>query len=268
MMEEAIRNGTWIAPLPGMPGANARGGANKVDLSKKPRMWEAYLGSQGKRWRVQGRGRDSMLFGEGGEGTWEGVLPFAAVWVGEKGEKGDQEAGVAASSNAVQGTTADADAPRAPVQARARNVLRSFGRMISPVSTSPTSPLPASPASPATDQPTNGSSTYLPLGSAPGTLRVAVLIAMPSPRSSSHYPSSSSAPSSLPHPLAGSSSSSSHPTSHPLSSVEEDDDDPLPHLEMGVAELPIVAPPSEHAELGVGTGEVSRKESLGSRESV
>ncbi|KAF9260821.1 hypothetical protein L218DRAFT_561197 [Marasmius fiardii PR-910] len=41
MIEEAIRNGTWIPP------ANLSRGGVKVDLSKKPQMWEAMLGGGG-----------------------------------------------------------------------------------------------------------------------------------------------------------------------------------------------------------------------------
>jgi len=38
MVEEAIRNGTWMPPPPGHGRT-----APRVDLSKKPRMWDLYL---------------------------------------------------------------------------------------------------------------------------------------------------------------------------------------------------------------------------------
>ncbi|TFK60645.1 hypothetical protein BDN72DRAFT_506033 [Pluteus cervinus] len=41
MMEEAIRNGTWIPPAPTIGGHTGR---VKVDLSKKPKMFEVWLG--------------------------------------------------------------------------------------------------------------------------------------------------------------------------------------------------------------------------------
>ncbi|KAG7100063.1 hypothetical protein E1B28_001848 [Marasmius oreades] len=41
MVEEAIRNGTWIPPT------NSPRGGVKVDLSQKPKMWEAILGGGG-----------------------------------------------------------------------------------------------------------------------------------------------------------------------------------------------------------------------------
>ncbi|KAK7455864.1 hypothetical protein VKT23_010901 [Stygiomarasmius scandens] len=49
MVEEAIRNGTYVpgmfGPTPGAwRGAGAGGRGSKVDLGQKPRMWEAYLG--------------------------------------------------------------------------------------------------------------------------------------------------------------------------------------------------------------------------------
>lgn len=43
MIEEAIANGTWIPPTP-TTGAGGRGGRDKVDLTKKPKMYEAYIG--------------------------------------------------------------------------------------------------------------------------------------------------------------------------------------------------------------------------------
>jgi len=92
--------------------------------------------------------------------------------------------------------------------------------------------------------------TELSSKSSPTTIRVAVLIAMPSPPSSSSHASSSTPP-----PLLSASITSSSSKSHPLEpsspttlvrvpiggdNNKNDDEESLPHLEMGVADVVVV----------------------------
>ncbi|KAF5326510.1 hypothetical protein D9611_000717 [Ephemerocybe angulata] len=74
MVEEAMRNGTWVPQEPG--GRTQRRG---VDLSKKPGMWDVYLGGTGG---VGGVGGESGFHGESGSGYEKGYGG------GEKGEEG------------------------------------------------------------------------------------------------------------------------------------------------------------------------------------
>ncbi|KIY50245.1 hypothetical protein FISHEDRAFT_71854 [Fistulina hepatica ATCC 64428] len=60
LIEEAIRNGTWV-----LPPAQAA----KVDLSKKPRMYEVYVDKEGNMYNA----------------TWEAVTPFAAACISSPG---------------------------------------------------------------------------------------------------------------------------------------------------------------------------------------
>ena len=139
MIEEAIRNGTWVPPAPALRPA-------KVDLSKKPRLWEAFIdkrgdlvgyaavggagrgGGKGKKggkrggyMRVGGTGG-----GEGGEGKtineawrvemgreWDLIRPFAAAYLPPSsttttGGSGDVDASSPArtlTQTSVSGTT-------------------------------------------------------------------------------------------------------------------------------------------------------------------
>ena len=89
-------------------------------------------------------------------------------------------------------------------------------------------------------------------------MRVAVFIAMPKPPSAephSHPHSHSSSTAS--HPLQPSTSSSYHPPH-----LDDDDEQPLPHLEMGVADVLVVPP--ESAESPVRSGKKAQRGSLGS----
>jgi hypothetical protein len=60
MVEEAIRNGTWVPPAPKV----------RVDLRKKPRLWDAWVAPP-----VLGGVGTGPAGGEGGErDEWEGIM--------------------------------------------------------------------------------------------------------------------------------------------------------------------------------------------------
>ena len=193
---------------------------SRVDLSKKPELWEAYLGGGGC--LAGGLGRESGK--ELGLGTnwkfeylkdWESIKPICA----------DQPASLSDSDPTSNSTSLTPPS----TLARARMFLNP------PM---PTIPLPPSSDNGSNTQSTNISVTELSPNS-PTTVRVTVLIAMPSP--SSHGPSPSSS-------ASLSSSLSSQPqlaTSHPLQlscpRPNATVDEPLPHLEMGVAQV-IIGP--------------------------
>ena len=245
-----MRNGTWIPPMPA-----AR--PPRVDLSKKPELWEAYLGGGG--WQVGGLGN-----GSGKEGTnwkfdyskdWESIKPICADYATSQSPP--------SSGSTHNLTTLSPPVPNpnpAPItllthrgdeenQQTAQisttpSLLARARQFINPPL--PTFPLPL--ASTAADNGTNNAhSTNISVtelsSNSPTTVRVAVLIAMPS--LSSHG-------SSTPPSTSYSSSPSSKPqltTSDPLQSScsprpnATNDEQPLPLLEMGVAEVVIC--PSE-----------------------
>ncbi|KAF7296223.1 hypothetical protein HMN09_01091300 [Mycena chlorophos] len=69
MLEEAIANGTWVPPA-------QRG---KVDLRKKPRMWDAWMAPP-TRAGVVGEEADEVK-GGGRTDEWGAVMPFAASYI-------------------------------------------------------------------------------------------------------------------------------------------------------------------------------------------
>ncbi|KAG6864161.1 hypothetical protein C0991_011979 [Blastosporella zonata] len=76
MVEEAIRNGTWPPPSPGGSGSFGRGGNRRgVDLSKKPKLWEAYVGQKDKEPKHSGK-MDTIT-----ELQWDTIRPFSATHV-------------------------------------------------------------------------------------------------------------------------------------------------------------------------------------------
>ena len=250
MVEEAIRNGTWVPPTaPTRP--------PRVDLSKTPTLWEAYL-SDGA-WHVKGLGQEGMGWKFEGSKDWESIKPVCADYTGALTFPNSNSTTNLSPPNPVPVPTPTATlippAPRGDEEnQRTAEVsttpsLLSRARMLLNPTPLPTSPLPPSSASPdnANTHPT-AMSTVDP--SSPTTMRVAVLIAMPSPLHSSHGSSSA---------LSGSFSSLSSnsyvpqpTTSHPLQlspsptiSAADAGEHSLPHLEMGIAEVAIG--PSENS---------------------
>lgn len=261
MVEEAIRNGTWVPPAPA-----AR--APRVDLSKKPTLWEAYLGDG--RWHVgeirglgQGSGKDlgiSTHWKFEHSKDWESLKPVCADYI----PSGTSVHDSASTPNltlsppvpipvpapitalAPASSSRDEENQRTAQASTSPSVLSRVKMFLNPPP--PIFPLPVSSAS-ATDLnrdvPTNISMTEL-RSSPPTTMRVAVLIAMPSP------PPSHGSSTALSTSLSSSTSSSNYKpmTSHPLQTpppqtlrATDDEEHPLPQLEMGVVE--VVVGPSE-----------------------
>ena len=257
MIEEAIRNGTYVPPV--RPG--------HVDPSKKPQLWEAYIGSDGG-WQT---GRSSSFsHGSGKKGLdistnwksenstdWESIKPICAAYT-------EPLTSVSYSGSTPNLTTslsppisipAPISGPRGDDEENQRTAEVPTG------TTTTTTPslltrartfLNPNPASSSAQNETNSqsnspniSTTELISNSPLPTIRVAVLIAMPSPSSSS---SSSHGSSSTP---LSTSLSQKPTTSHPLelspsptTSVRDEKQQQqqplLPQLEMGVADVQVV----------------------------
>ncbi|KAJ7291593.1 hypothetical protein C8J57DRAFT_1273470 [Mycena rebaudengoi] len=191
MVEEAIANGTWIPPAPRI----------KVDLRKKPKLWDAYV---------------SPPPGAGEGKEWDRVMPFAASYA----------------------------RPPAPSRTPSSHNLASAAAVSSP-SLSPntaTSPHSLAPAFAG-----DSAAAIDSAGLVQPRVRVAVLIAMPSRDGSALYP------------LSGAASSSSSST-HPLDAapapawrtapVDDEDEAPLPYLEVGLVHVGVVSAADADDESG------------------
>ena len=247
MVEEAIRNGTWIPPTPAVRPA-------RVDLSKKPELWEAYLGDNG--WQL-----GSFGHGSGKEldknwkfeysRDWESIKPICASYyvapltsVPYSGSTPNLTS-LPPPVSIPTSTPTNPSAPRGDGDDNQRTPEVSTGTTPS-LLTRARIFLNSTSASSSADNGTNAHSNSANISltelssNSPASVRVAVLIAMPSPSyhgsSTSTTPLSASFPSSL--------SSKVEPTaSHPLQlspsrvRVTDDEEHTLPHLEMGVAEV-------------------------------
>lgn len=272
MVEEAIANGTWVATAPGT-GAGGRGrvGRARVDLGKKPKMYEAWLGpgagvAAGAAEKAGGGDvRDEkeiphMDMGEGDE--WETIKPFSAEYL--TSPPGASSV-AAATEQGVQGGVAAAEVPPPRM-----SFLRRLGGYLASTHVQ-TSPLPEPPEPPPAATPPRQEEAA---DDGPTRVRVSVIIAMPSPPNLNPHPNSqgttttathshatghalSPSPSSPVSPLSP--SSSANPQSpHPRA----DDEPPLPHIEFGVADL-IVASPSRASSIRHGHAH-GKKMSVGS----
>jgi len=253
MVEEAIRNGTWIPPTPAARAA-------RVDLSKKPELWEAYLGGGGS-WQLGSFGHGSGKEFEYSR-DWESIKPVYAGYsepltsVPYSGSTPNLTS-LASPVFIPTPTPTNHSASRgdheenrrtAEVSSGAPRSLLSRARIFLNSSTVPA----ASSADNGTNSRSNSANISMTElnSNSPSTIRVAVLIAMPSP--SSHGSST---------PLSASlSSSKSQPSSsHPLElspspttlRSTDDEEQPLPHLEMGVAD--VVMGRSENSPTWVST---------------
>ncbi|KAJ3509730.1 hypothetical protein NLJ89_g5063 [Agrocybe chaxingu] len=278
MVEEAIRNGTWVPPAPANTSRSPR-----VDLSKKPILWDAYIGKDGG---LVGYGKDGAFYSAGGAGSekisnawradsstveWDAIRPFSAAYVGPESDSPPPATPIPLPTTA---SLANELPLRLTARERSRRIFSRVAQAFNPTPVQ-TSPLPApvvagqriglNSRTPSSIGQGNRSTADIPMtelperGDMPPAMRVAVLIAMPS-RSASQ--ASSSRPSS---------SAGSHPTptpSHPLEATpriqsaarEKDGEKPLPHLEVGVAEVVVVP---EHSS--TGGLDINRKASVGSR---
>lgn len=241
MVEEAVRNGTYVPPTPPVRPA-------RVDLSQKPELWEAYLGGGGWQPGNYGYGSRKELdisanWKSECSRDWECIKPLNAAYA-------DPLSTVPCSGSTPSlsppvftpvPTPTNPSAPRGDDEENRRTAevpssLFSRARIF-------LNPNSASSPDNGTESraiSTNVSMTELSSNSPP-IVRVSVLIAMPSPSSHKSFsPLSASLSSSLSckaqpttsHPLESSSSSS--PTT---TMVTDDEEHPLPHLEMGVADV-------------------------------
>ena len=245
MVEEAIRNGTWVPPTPPVRPA-------RVDLSKKPELWEAYLGDSG--WQLgNGTGKEfdkNWKFEYSRD--WESIKPISASYYTAPLTSVSYSGSTPNLTNLPPpvyiptSTPTNPSAPRGDGDDNQRTPEVSTGTTPSLLTRARIFLNPTS-ASSSADNGTNAHSNSANISltelspNSPASVRVAVLIAMPSP---SYHGSSTSTT-----PLSASFPSSLSPkveptTSHPLqlspSRVRvtvDDEDHSLPHLEMGVAEV-------------------------------
>lgn len=224
MMEEAIRNGTWIPPVPGSGASRPR-----VDLSKKPVMWEAYLGG-GERSAYLHNGNKlvqpdvSSASSTDADKDWENIKPIFAAYL--------SKAPTPAPLPLPSASDLRPPEPPATMETRLNNLVDWAARIISPTPATPLSPLPA----PLGNGNMQDVSTTTEDERGPPRVRVAVLIAMPSPHHSS--PSTS------------------------RDRLIQNSEEELPHLEMGVATLPVLSHEGEEVHTHKG------KNSIGSRDSA
>ncbi|EDR09313.1 uncharacterized protein LACBIDRAFT_326010 [Laccaria bicolor S238N-H82] len=230
MVEEAIRNGTWVAPAP----LTSRASRN-VDLSKKPKMWEVYLGQGGFGYGEKG--------GEEYCAQWDAIQPFSAAYVTPTTSDTQDDHRTGSNDQLPHPATTTTSPPR-PFFSRIMNRT--------PSSTSNPSSFPlttrtntiTSSTDANNDNTDTPSTTIIPplAPTGPPTVRVAVLIVMPFQRTQQSH-----------------SHSSSHSRSR-VTSPSEEEEEQLPYLDVGVAELPVLSTDSTEAT-------DRRKESMGSRES-
>lgn len=251
MVEEAIRNGTWVPPAP--PSRPVR-----VDLSKKPKMWEAFIDGKGAivgmrdgdgqgdgagagQWYTPGGAVGGAGKGIGGRADinadwqfehsreWDTIKPFSAAYVAP--DEADTLPGrlgslpSTTSINRIIGTTPTTPVispPSVPREPLHRALITSARRILSPTPQQ-TSPLPGPSLSyngtaPGESDTTAGAGQVMAelnsrAGKAPTAVRVAVLIAMPKPPGAHEH----------------------HGSAHP------EEEEPLPHIEVGVAQVLVVS---------------------------
>lgn len=171
MVEEAIRNGTWIPPPP-ETGTFGTGRA-RVDLSRKPKLWDAYLGTTEKSAQT--------------EWDWESIRPFSASYIAPP--PGDATNGAnAAGGRAV----ASAQTPRLSYPQR----VTRFFHPDRPEFTAQYQLEARTPATDAAATPNVAGGNEEVVPTPPKQIRVAVLIAMPhrGPERNTGVASSSTAP--------------------------------------------------------------------------
>jgi hypothetical protein len=252
MIEEAIRNGTWVPPI----SSAGRGAGPRVDLTKRPRMWEVYLD-------LNQQQQQHMPMVMSDERDWESMKPIMATYINDQsaarkaqpnpaGGAGAGSAGGTGRGGGQDDTNGgDRISSSGQIFQRFTHGLR---RVIGPYSSN----------NGTGNNTRQGSSTNLPGGqndpvpmtevgvptTSPSKVRVAVLIAMPRPNnsssttaSSSTSPSTSTSRSASTPPSSGSqilltaaatTATTNNNNNNPTTSDEEEE---LPHIEMGVADL-------------------------------
>ncbi|KAK2460434.1 hypothetical protein APHAL10511_007599 [Amanita phalloides] len=213
MIEEAIRNGTLFPPL-----ATGYGLRTRVDLSKKPKIWDAWIEKQEQ--PTSGRSREKEWY-------WDMMKPLSAVYVVPAGSRSSGNRDDYSSSNR-QGTMSSRQSLRVRVGSAARHAGRTLAHY---VSTRPSINTPHSSSQSSSTQ-LSSPTVLADLSSGYATVKVAVLIAMP--RKSATKGSPPFSPSSSLQPL------------HSLL-PSHDEEEQLPHLEMGVTEVRVMPSPDDNA---------------------
>ncbi|KAH7882594.1 hypothetical protein F5I97DRAFT_1931153 [Phlebopus sp. FC_14] len=160
LVEEAIRAGTWVPHQFGPEGRRRR------DIGEKPRMWDAWIQNT----------HDEEGGGGGGneKGNWDDIMPVCAA-------RTDNQP----SSSSTKSTSPPATEPHAEPQARPSRFLRPFYRRPTQHSPQPDTILPMTERQPLSSH--SSPSRSPPSPAAATAVRVAVLIAMPSPPQHAHH---------------------------------------------------------------------------------
>jgi hypothetical protein len=247
MVEEAVRNGTYVPPTPFVRPA-------RVDLSKKPELWEIYLGDGGG-WQLGSLGHGSgkeLDIGSNWKSEysrdWESMKPISAGYADPLTSDpcSDSTPNLTSLSPPVY-----TPAPM-PTNPSARRGDDEENRRTAEVSTGTTPSLlsrakmflnptftlpPADNGINSRSISANISLTELSSNS-PQTMRVAVMIAMPSPSSrESSTPLSASVSCSLSCKAQPTTSHALHLSPSPALNVSHDEKQLFPTLEIGVADV-------------------------------
>ena len=237
MVQEAIRNGTYVPPT-------------SSNLTIRPELWEAYLGGSSG-WQLgSGKKEERNWKSEYSRNYWESIKPIYAglakpladVRVPYSGSSPNLPTSFSQPASIPVSTPINHSAPRGDDE---ENQLTAEVPTTPPSLLTPAriflnlnSPIPAS--SPANNNGTN-SHPVSAISPPQPMIRVVVLIAMPSP-TPSHV--STSALSSLSSKKSQPTTTSHSPelSSSPTTTLRftDDEDQPLPHLEMGVADVVVV----------------------------
>jgi len=257
MIEEAIRNGTYIPPN---VLANSRG---RIDPAKKPKMWEATVGAFGAG-AGEGKGKGGGMIEKESLNRWDDILPVSASISSMLPGTALSTAAVATGDNVNTNTengTANADSSDDVVRSNIRTIIRvpariAVGafRLISPgnnptnssssraaavdVESNPVAMSSFDPTSPNILTKRPHQVLPQPSASTPTHMQVAVLIAMPGALAS----------------IKSKSSSDGH---------GDEDEEEVPYVEVGTTEV-VISPSGSSA----GSQEELSSTSSGSSRSV
>lgn len=235
--EEARRNGTYF---PSAPPVRVR--PPRVELGKKPDFWEAYLGRGST-----GRKKEELdtCTNWKSEYRWHSIKPIYAGYA--EPLTCDPKSDSTTSSSPPVFIPSPTSAPRVDDEENQRTAEVSTGPTPGPslltratrIFLNPNSTVPASSsADNRTNSRENVSTTELN-PNLPVSIRVAVLIAMPRASPSSHGSSSTPLSASKAHPTTSHSLELSSPSLTTLRMTDDEEEQPLPLLVMGVADVAI-----------------------------
>ncbi|KAJ7754847.1 hypothetical protein B0H16DRAFT_738690 [Mycena metata] len=220
MVAEAIANGTWVAPAPRL----------RVDLRKKPRLWDAFLAPPPLPSNTTAEGAT----GEGKD-EWDGIMPFAASYT---------------PSPPTTAPTSTLAPPPPSATATSNSSSRNASRVNLSAPASATN-LPATAGTALATEKIEPES-----GPAQPRVRVAVLIAMPAAGMFAAPPAASTTPAPTLHPTSPTTPREPQRPTWALHVPPTDDPDEqgLPHLEMGVVSVGVVPAHEERASEEDGEG--------------